>query len=115
MYDFGMNDDTVKIVVGVPETHADAVRQALGEAGAGRVGDYEFTSFSVKGTGRFLPMAGAHPAIGEVGRLEEVAEERIETVCRRRDLGKVIAAIKRVHPYEEVPIDVYPLLDPYSP
>jgi len=105
-----MTDKTVKLVVYVPETHADAVRQALGEAGAGKVGDYSFSSFSVKGTGRFLPLEGAHPTIGEVGKLEAVAEERIETVCYEQDLEKVIDAVKKVHPYEQVAIDVYPLL-----
>src|SRR5690606_39698825 len=89
---------------------ADDVRQALGEAGAGQVGDYRFCSFSVKGVGRFIPMDGANPAIGERGKLEEVVEERIETVCWRKDLEKVIAAVKAAHPYEEVAIDVYPLI-----
>jgi hypothetical protein len=110
-----MSNECVKIAVGVPETHADAVRRALGEAGAGQVGDYKYTSFSVKGIGRFIPMKGANPTIGEVGKLEEVAEERIETVCYRRDLDKVIAAVKKVHPYEEIVFDVYPLvLDPHK-
>jgi len=100
----------VKIVVYVPETHANAVRQALGEAGAGQVGNYKHTSFSSKGTGRFLPREGAKPAIGEIGKLEEVAEERIETVCHKAGLEKVIAAVKAAHPYEHIAIDIYPLL-----
>jgi len=108
-----MKDATVKFVVFAPETHADVVRQALGEAGAGKLGDYKFCSFSVKGVGRFIPMDGAHPAIGEVGKPEAVAEERIETVCFKKDLGKIIDAVKAVHPYEEVAFDIYPLvLDP---
>ena len=107
-------NEAVKIVISVPETHAEAVRQALGESGAGTVGDYKFCSFSVKGVGRFIPMDGANPTIGNIGKLEEVVEERIETVCYRRDLKKIIAAVKKVHPYEEVAIDVYPLLlDPH--
>lgn len=109
-----MPSKTVKLVVYVLETHADAVRQALGEAGAGKVGDYSFISFSVKGTGRFLPLDGAHPTIGEVDKLEAVAEERIETVCYEKDLDEIIDAVKQVHPYEQVAIDVYPLLsDPH--
>ena len=111
----GESNGVVKIVVYVPETHADAVRKALGEAGAGAVGDYAYTSFSVKGVGRFLPLAAAHPAIGKAGVMEEVVEERIETVCYRKDLDKIIVAVKKVHPYEEVAIDVYPLvLDPHN-
>jgi hypothetical protein len=110
-----MESECVKFGVGVPETHADAVRQALGEAGAGQVGDYKFCSFSVKGVGRFIPMSGAHPTVGEIGKLEEVTEEKIETVCYRKDLDKVIAAVKKVHPYEEIVFDIYPLvLDPHK-
>ncbi len=102
--------EVVKIVVFVPEGFADKVREAMGKAGAGKVGDYKYSSFSVKGTGRFIPLPGAHPTIGKIGKLEEVKEERIETVCYRKDLDKIIEAIKRVHPYEEVAIDVYPLV-----
>jgi hypothetical protein len=107
--------DTVKIVIFVPQTHADLVRRTLGESGAGLVGDYKFCSFSVVGTGRYIPLATAHPTIGQIGKLEEVIEERIETVCYQKDLGRIIAAVKKVHPYEEVAIDVYPLvLNPHK-
>ena len=107
--------ETVKLVVYVPETHADIVRKAMGDAGAGIVGDYKFCSFSVKGIGRFIPLSTAHPTIGSIGKLEEVTEERIETVCYKDDLDKIIAAIKKVHPYEEVALDVYPLvLNPHE-
>lgn len=99
----------VKIVVFAPVTHADKVRQALGEAGAGKIGNYSFASFSSKGIGRFKPETGANPAIGEVGKLEEVEEERIEVICKRSNLQKAIDAIKAVHPYEEIALDVYPL------
>ena len=97
----------LKMVVFVPESHAAAVREAMGEAGAGKMGNYSFCSFSSKGVGRFRPDEGAEPAIGEVGRLEEVVEERIEALCRRENVNAVIEAIKEVHPYEEVPIDLY--------
>ena len=98
-----------KIVVFVPESHASMVREAMGKAGAGRIGNYTFCSFSSKGIGRFYPVQGAHPAIGEVGKLESVGEERIEVVCEENKLKEVIAEIKRVHPYEEVALDIYPL------
>jgi hypothetical protein len=57
----------------------------------------------------FKPEDGAHPAIGEVGKLESVQEERIEAICDRNLLEDVITAIKKVHPYEEVALDIYPL------
>lgn len=105
-----MEGEKVKLVVYVPESHADMVRQAMGEAGAGVIGNYTHNSFSVKGVGRFKPILGANPFIGKVGKFEEVTEERIETVCYKKDLQKIIGAIKKVHPYEEVALDVYPLL-----
>jgi hypothetical protein len=104
-----IRSNLVKIVVFVPESHADAVREAMGNAGAGRIGNYTFCSFSSKGTGRFRPEEGANPAIGKVGALEAVEEERIEVVCGRDILTQVFEAIKSVHPYEEVALDIYPL------
>jgi hypothetical protein len=110
-----MKNETVKLVVFVPETHVDVVREAMGKAGAGLIGDYKYCSFSVKGIGRYIPLPTAHPTIGKIGQLTEVKEERIETVCYKKDLNKIIKAIKKVHPYEEVALDVYPLvLNPHK-
>jgi hypothetical protein len=83
----------------------------MGKAGAGKVGNYSFCSFSSRGTGRFKPDAGASPHIGYVDQLEQVEEERIEVNCSREIVQDVISAIKSVHPYEEVAIDVYALED----
>lgn len=102
-----MKSNNVKIIVFVPETHTDIVREAMGKAGAGKIGNYSFCSFSSKGVGRFKPEVGADPHIGEIGKFEEVVEERIETICPREKLDDVIAAIKKVHPYDEVALDVY--------
>ena len=104
--------ELVKIVVFVPLSHTDIVRTAMGDAGAGAIGNYSHCTFSSKGLGRFKPLDGAHPAIGEVGKFEEVEEERIETVCLKEKAKDVITAIKKVHPYEEVALDVYPLINP---
>jgi hypothetical protein len=98
-----------KIVVYVPESHADKLREAMGNAGAGKIGNYTFCTFTSKGTGRFKPETGANPTIGEVGKLEVVEEERIETVCSEEKLKDVLKAIKEAHPYEEPATDVYPL------
>ena len=106
-----MNQAFVMIEAFVSETHAEQVRRAMGEAGAGKVGNYSHCSFSVKGIGRYKPEKGATPAIGKVGKLEEVTEERITMQCERRLLKKVISAIKEVHPYEEPPIFIYPMID----
>lgn len=97
------------IVVIVPETHADAIREAMGKAGAGKTEQYAFGSFSAKGTSRFIPLSGSHPFIGTENNLETVAEERIETICSLELLEDVINAIKLAHPYEETIIDIYPV------
>ena len=98
------------MVVFVPKTHTDIVRQAMGDAGAGRIGLYSHCSYSVEGVGRYKPLEGAHPAIGEVGQFEEVTEERIECLCDRTKAKEVIEAVRKVHPYEEVAFDIYPLI-----
>lgn len=103
--------DFVKIQVAVPVSHADGVRAALGRAGAGRQGKYEYCSGSWPSTGRFFPLPGARPAIGEIGTMEEVAEEVIETLCHKDLVNDVVAAIKKAHPYEEPPIDIIPRLE----
>ena len=106
-----MDFQHVKIVTFVPLANADAVRQALGKAGAGQIGEYSFCSYSVVGKGRFTPSDQANPHIGRNGVPEIVDEERIEVVCNRHDAKVVIEAMKAAHPYEEVAFDVYPLLD----
>lgn len=104
-------EELVKIVVYVPVEYADAVREVLGKGGAGHIGNYDYCSFSVKGTGRFRPGRGAHPFIGEEGMIEAVEEERIETICPRKIAPKLIEEVKKIHPYEEMAFDVYPLLN----
>src|SRR3989344_1987086 len=94
-----MNQVFVTIETFVPETHAEKVRRAMGEAGAGKIENYSHCSFSVKGTGRFRPEKGAKPAIGKVGKFEKVKEERLTMQCERRLIKKVISAIKEVHPF----------------
>jgi hypothetical protein len=101
----------VKIVFTTPESHADIIKEAMGNAGAGKIGNYSFCFFTVKGIGQFKPEEGAKPFIGKINKIELVNEERIETVCERDCLEKVIEAIKRVHPYEEIALDVYQLED----
>ena len=104
-----MNSHLVKIVVTVPQTHADIVREEMGKVGAGKLGDYSFCSFSSRGIGRFKPEKGANPAIGTIGNSESVEEERIEVTCEEEKLQDIIGAIKKVHPYEEIALDVYNL------
>lgn len=106
-----MISKNVKLVVFVPLTYADVVRQALGEAGAGRIGNYDFCSFSSRGTGRFRGNELSNPVMGEAGKYEAAEEERIEVLVPREALKEVIEKMKSVHPYEEVAFDVYSLED----
>lgn len=99
----------LKLAVFVPLSYADTVRQALGTAGAGKIGNYDFCSFSTRGVGRYRGNEKSNPAIGKAGNLESVEEEKIEVVVPRAILNEVIAKMKKVHPYEEVAFDVYPL------
>lgn len=99
-----------KIITFVPTVDAQKVRQAMGDVGAGVLGNYHHASFSVRGIGRFIPDKDAHPTIGEVGKLTEVEEERIEVICEEEKVKGVIAAIRKIHPYEEIPLEIYKLI-----
>jgi hypothetical protein len=98
-----------KIVVFVPVSHADIVRTAMGDAGAGTLGEYSHCSFTSKGVGRYKGSEKSNPFNGKAGMYESVEEERIEVSCSELKLRKVIETMKEVHPYEEVAFDIYPL------
>ncbi|MBB6629877.1 Nif3-like dinuclear metal center hexameric protein [Nocardioides sp. KIGAM211] len=100
------------ISVYVPREQAEELRQVLATAGAGRIGDYEHASFSIPGEGRFRPLEGANPTIGEIGRPEVVDEARIEAVLPRSLRDRVVAAVLAAHPYEEPAYGVMELADP---
>jgi hypothetical protein len=99
-----------KLVVFVPESALDAVRDALFAAGAGRIGDYERCSWYTAGTGTFLGGETTDPSIGEAGREERVPELRLETVFPAERQPDVVAALRAAHPYEEPAFDVYELV-----
>lgn len=99
----------LKLVVFVPKDSLDIVREAMGKAGAGWIGNYSDCSFTTEGIGTFRPQEGTNPYIGTQGELEKVEECRIETVASEKIIQRVISAIKSVHPYEEVAYDLYPL------
>ena len=100
-----------KVVWFVPAEALQATRDAVFEAGAGRIGDYERCSWYTAGTGTFLGGEETDPAIGERGREEHVPELRVETVVPDDLVDEVVEALRAAHPYEEPAVDVYPLLD----
>lgn len=95
-----------KLVVFVPLDASEAVSAAVTAAGAGAIGDYDGCTFTSVGTGSFRPLAGADPAVGEVGRVEHVPETRLETVLSRHRRRAVLAAMRAAHPYEEPAFDL---------
>ena len=98
------------IAVNVPVNEAHDMRRAIGRAGGGKLGEYNFCSFSIRGTGRFQPSVSANPTVGEPGQLETVEEERIEISCDKDDAANIVQAIRAASSYEEPAIFVYPLL-----
>ena len=106
----GNPDREVKVITFVPSEKVDHLRNALGTAGAGGIGNYRLCSFNTQGEGTFLPQPGAQPVIGVVGSLERVAETRIEMVCARKTLALVIETLKEFHPYETPAYDIVELV-----
>lgn len=101
----------VKIQTYCPKKDANKVRLAIGKAGAGIIGNYTYCSFLTSGNEYFLPMKGSNPAIGKQGKHEKVEGYKIEFICKKNKAKTIVDAIKKAHPYEEVVIEVFPLLD----
>jgi putative NIF3 family GTP cyclohydrolase 1 type 2 len=95
-----------KWVVFVPLDAADAVADAMHDAGAGVIGNYDRALFVSTGTGSFRARDGAHPAFGAVGELERIGEARLEMVAHRSLRDAIRVAMLAAHPYEEVAHDI---------
>lgn len=100
-----------KLVVFVPQAHAEEVRSAMFAAGAGAIGDYDECSFNLEGTGTFRAGEGTDPYVGEQGERHQEPEIRVEVICRGAYESGVVAAMHKAHPYEEVAYDSYPLMN----
>ncbi|OXM86092.1 Nif3-like dinuclear metal center hexameric protein [Paenibacillus rigui] len=98
-----------KLVVFVPADHLEKVREAVFRAGAGWIGKYSHCSFNIEGTGTFIPEAGSDPFIGQQGKLEQANEVRLETIVPQSAERRVVQAMLKAHPYEEVAYDLYQL------
>lgn len=98
-----------KICVYIPESHLDVVKQAMFDAGAGHIGHYDCCAWQTLGQGQFRPLIKSNPFIGKEGKIEHVAEYRVEMVCPDKQVKKVVAALKHAHPYEEPAYDVWQL------
>lgn len=106
------SDGLHKLVVFVPAEHEQRLLAALFESPAGEIDAYSCCSFRSPGRGTFKPGQDAEPFSGDRGRVNDVAEVKIETVVKQHDLLPVIAHLRSHHPYETMAYDVYPLTQP---
>ncbi|TCO80018.1 Nif3-like dinuclear metal center hexameric protein [Marinisporobacter balticus] len=98
-----------KLAVYVPKTHVQKVSEAICSEGAGHIGNYSHCTFQTEGVGTFKPLDETNPFIGDIGNIEKVEEQKIETIVLKENLNKVIQSMLTVHPYEEVAYDIIPL------
>lgn len=98
-----------KLVVFVPDEALESLKEALFEAGAGKLGDYDCCSWQTQGLGQFRPLEGSSPYLGQQEKVEEVVEWRLETLVEEKSLSEVLEALIKAHPYEEPAYDLIKL------
>ncbi|MFC2116061.1 Nif3-like dinuclear metal center hexameric protein [Bacteroidota bacterium] len=103
-----------KLVFFVPADHATAVREKIFEAGAGHIGEYDMCSFNSPGEGTFRGSAESTPFVGVRGQMNTESELRVETIFPKDRESRILSALIKVHPYEEVAYDIYPLDNVYE-
>ncbi len=100
-----------KLCYYVPVSHLEVTKEAVFDAGAGRVGDYDRCCFQVRGEGQFRPLPGSRPFVGTEGEVLRLEEFRVEVVCADDVVKDVVAALLRSHPYEEPAFDLIRLVE----
>jgi hypothetical protein len=103
------NFTDVKLEIFVPQEYALTIRDHLAKIGVGRIGDYDHCVATYQVQGYFRPLPGANPFDGEIGRIQEAMEAKVEVNCRRELVNEAIQIIRRVHPYEEPLVNIIPL------
>lgn len=103
----------LKVVVFGPIDKEKIIREKIESVGGGRVGHYSGWTFVSRGLTRVKALEGATPAVGKVGVVEKIKEFRLETTCYSGELKSLVKAIKEVHPYEQVPIDVFEIKEDF--
>ena len=104
-----MLNNLSKIAVFVPNAYTSIVHEAMSQAGAGNIGNYEACGFSSSGTGSFKPLDAAQPFVGNIGELHHEEEQKLEMVCTNEKLSQIVQAMIAAHPYEEVAYDIIAL------
>ncbi|NLA23398.1 MAG: Nif3-like dinuclear metal center hexameric protein, partial [Bacteroidales bacterium] len=98
-----------KFICYVPETHANALREAMFEGGGGHIGNYDKCSYNLSGFGTYRAGQDTNPFLGEIGKMHTEPETRIETIIHESRLSNLIQKVIEVHPYEEPAYDIIPL------
>jgi dinuclear metal center YbgI/SA1388 family protein len=98
-----------KLIVYVPFDAASAVSEAVFSAGAGKIGNYKECSFTLEGTGTFMPVGDANPTTGELNVRSELRELRMEFLVSTHVINPVLKAMREAHPYEEVAYELIAL------
>lgn len=105
-----MQDFTdVKLEIFVPQDYALTIRDELAKIGVGVIGNYDHCVAMYPVQGFFRPLEGANPFDGEIGKIKQTVEYKIEVNCKRELVKEAIEVIERVHPYEEPLINIVPL------
>jgi len=99
----------VKLEIFVPKEYALQIRDELAKIGVGRIGNYDHCVAFYPVQGSYRPLPGANPFEGEIGKINEGTEYKIEVNCRRELVNDAIKVIRSVHPYEEPLINIFPL------
>ena len=104
----------LKLVTFVPRLHSYRVRQAMFEAGAGQIGNYDACSFNSEGIGTFRANENAQPFVGNIDELHSEPETKIEVIFPDYLKDKVVNALFKSHPYEEPAFDLIPLKNDWN-
>ena len=99
-----------KIEIFIPETHLDVLQKALIECDAGHIGNYDACLSYSRVISTWRPLEGSNPYSGTIGEISHVQELKVEVTCRGEQIDDVIAAVRKIHPYEEPVINVIPLI-----
>lgn len=104
-----LSENQIKLAVFVPESQVNKVAEEIYQSGGGLIGEYSHCGFRTSGTGTFKGSNESNPTFGKKGTVEFVEEVRLEVLVDQWKLNQVVRAMKKVHPYEEVAYDVFPL------
>ena len=105
-----MTFEYCKLEIFIPESHLKLLQDTLVQCDAGHIGNYDACMSYSHVIGTWRPLDGTKPYIGTEGTISEEPEIKAEVTCKVSDVDSIIAAVKKIHPYEEPVINAIPLL-----